>query len=77
VGSSVLHPLAKARAYAALPGRPALVNAVFGGLVPIDVAAPLLLGALATGAGSAFAVGALLVAPVGIAAAAARARASR
>jgi MFS family permease len=75
--AAALHPLAKARTYAALPGRPALVNAVAGALLPFDVAAPLLLGAVAARAGSAFAVGALLIAPVGIAAVAARARASR
>jgi hypothetical protein len=66
----MLHPLTKARAYAALPGRPALVNAVGSALLPFDMAAPIGLGIVAAQAGSAWAITGLLVAPVGVAIAA-------
>jgi len=68
--SSTLHPLASARAYASLPGRPALVNAVAAGLMPFHMLAPLLLGALAHWFGTPVALLAILVAPIGIALAA-------
>ncbi len=70
--TSTLHPLAAARAYAALPGRPALVNAVSVALVPLDALAPLGLGALAVWLGVPAAMLAILVAPLGIALAALR-----
>ena len=38
-----MHPLASARAYASLPGRPALVNAVASAFVPFDALCPLVL----------------------------------
>ena len=68
VGASAaaFHPLAKARAYAALPGRPAIVNALVSCLMPIDLLAPLAMGLLVTKVGAASAVGVLLVAPVGV-----------
>lgn len=66
-GSSALHPLASARAYASLPGRPALVNAVAAALAPVDALAPLALGALALALGAPAAILAILVAPLGIA----------
>ena len=75
VTGSALHPLAKARAYAALPDRPALVNAVASALLPFDMAAPLVLGVVAAYAGSAWAIVGLLVAPAGVAIAAWRLRA--
>lgn len=75
--SAVLHPLVKARAYEALPGRPQLVNAVGAALVPIDALAPLLVGLLALHHGSAVALAALGVAPLGIALAALWLRAPR
>jgi FSR family fosmidomycin resistance protein-like MFS transporter len=68
--TSTLHPLASARAYAALPGRPALVNAVASAFTPFDALAPLALGALALWLGPEVALLALLVAPLGIALAA-------
>jgi FSR family fosmidomycin resistance protein-like MFS transporter len=68
--TSTLHPLASARAYAALPGRPALVNAVAAAFVPLDAIAPLVLSAIALSHGSAAALLAILVAPLGIALAA-------
>src|SRR6185503_8455069 len=71
--TSTLHPLASARAYASLPGRPALVNAVASAFLPFDALAPLVLGALALGLGSPAAIVAILVAPAGIALAAWRA----
>lgn len=61
-----LHPLAKARAYAALPSRPALVNAVGSALLLFDMAAPVALGLIASKAGSAWAIAGLLVAPIGV-----------
>jgi hypothetical protein len=70
VTGSVLHPLTKTRAYAALPGRPALVNAVGSALLPFDMAAPIVLGIVATQAGSAWAIAGLLIAPAGVAIAA-------
>src|SRR5205085_8162465 len=73
--SSMLHPLAKARAYATLPGRPALVNAVAAAMIPLDIAAPIGLGLVATHAGPSIAVALLLVAPLGILAVAIRYRA--
>jgi MFS family permease len=66
VAGSALHPLAKARAYAALPGRPAIVNAVGSALLLLDMAAPIALGIVATEVGSAWAIAALLVAPIGV-----------
>ena len=72
VAGSTLHPLAKARAYAALPNRPAIVNAVASLLLLFDMSAPMVLGAIATKAGSAWAIAAILVAPVGVATAAIR-----
>jgi hypothetical protein len=64
--SSMFHPLVKARAYASLPGRAALVNAVAGALVPLDALAPLVLGAIALRFGASAAVMALVIAPLGI-----------
>jgi MFS family permease len=72
--TSTLHPLASARAYASLPGRPALVNAVAAAFAPFDLLAPLALAALAVWLGPPAALLALLVAPLGIAWAAYRAR---
>lgn len=69
---SVLHPLTKAQAYRALPNRPALVNAVGAALLPLDMAAPIALGILATLAGSAWAIVGLLLAPAGVVIAACR-----
>lgn len=69
-GTSCLHPLAAARAYASLPGRPALVNAVVSAFMPFDALAPLALGALALWASPRAAVLALLSAPAGFAIAA-------
>jgi len=63
---TTLHPLAKARAYSALPGRPALVNAVSSALLLFDMAAPVALGWVASRAGSAWALAGLLVAPIGV-----------
>ena len=68
VGASgaMLHPLAKARAYASLPGRPAIVNAVGSISVVVDLLAPISLGLLATHFGSAASVTTLLVAPIAV-----------
>jgi MFS family permease len=72
--ASTFHPLVKARAYAALPGRPALVNAAASTLVPLDALAPLLLGAIALRFGESVAMAALVLAPIGIGLAAMRER---
>jgi predicted MFS family arabinose efflux permease len=72
--TSSLHPLVSARAYASLPGRPALVNAVSSALAPIDAVAPLLLAAIAITWGPAAALLAIGLAPIGIALMARRAR---
>lgn len=72
--ASTLHPLSKARAYASLPNRPALVNAVASALLPFDMAAPIVLAVIAARMGSAAAIAALLVAPAGVALAALRLR---
>jgi MFS transporter, DHA1 family, inner membrane transport protein len=70
VAGSTLHPLTKARSYAAFPGRPALVNAIASGLLVLDMAAPVVLGLVAARAGPAWAIAGLLVAPFGVIAAA-------
>lgn len=70
--TSPLHPLASARAYAALPGRPALVNAVAAAFVPFDAVCPLALGALALWLGPTAPLLAIALAPAGIALAARR-----
>lgn len=64
--TSTFHPLVKARAYAALPGRPALVNAAAALVVPIDALAPLALGALALVTDDATPMLVLALAPAGI-----------
>ena len=74
LAASTLHPLSKARAYASLPKRPALVNAVASALLPFDMAAPIVLAVIAARMGSAAAIAALLVAPVGVVLAALRLR---
>jgi MFS family permease len=66
-----LHPLSKSAAYASLPGRTAPVNALAAALVPLDLASPIVLGFVAAHLGPRAAVGMLLVAPLGILAAAA------
>ena len=74
LAASTLHPLSKARAYASLPNRPALVNAVASALLPFDMAAPIGLAVIAARMGSAAAIAALLVAPIGVGVAALRLR---
>lgn len=64
---STLHPMAKAKAYASLPNRPALVNAVGAALLPFDIAAPMAIGIVASRAGSPWAIVCLLVAPAVVA----------
>lgn len=60
---STFHPIVKARAYAALPGHPGVVNAVVAALGPLEIGAALLLGELARALGSHVALGALGVVP--------------
>jgi MFS family permease len=68
--TSVLYPLAEARRYAALPGRPALVHAVGALFTPFDALTPLALGALALAFGPEAALLAIVLAPLGLALAA-------
>lgn len=79
LGASAItfHPLLKARAYAALPGRPAMVNAINALLQPAHLAAPLALGALAGAHGTAVAMAVLALAPVMVLVATLRARERR
>jgi predicted MFS family arabinose efflux permease len=68
------HPLLRARAYAALPGRPAMVNAVNALLQPAHLASPLALAWIASAHGTSVAIGLLCLAPALVALAAFRAR---
>jgi predicted MFS family arabinose efflux permease len=61
-----LHPLTKARSYAALPSRPAIVNALASAFLPLDIVAPLVLGLVAARAGNAWALSGLLLAPFAV-----------
>lgn len=69
------YALAKAKAYAASPGRPGVVNALAQAFVVIDIAGPLTLGVLADRFGVAVALGCLAVQPLGMLALLLRARA--
>jgi MFS family permease len=60
------YALLQARAYAALPGRPGVVNALGQVFVVVDVLAPLALGALADRWGVVAALGCLAVQPFGV-----------
>ena len=57
-GAGPWYPLAKARCYATLPGRSGTVAAVYGLFAPVELATPIIAGALAEhfgiGAGVAF-----------------------
>ncbi len=67
-------PITSARAYRALPGQGAMVNAVGGLFTPLSVAWPLLLGAAADRLGLEAALLLLLLQPLGLALLAARRR---
>lgn len=60
------YALTKARAYAASPGRPGVVNALAQVFVLLDIAGPLALGALADRLGVAAALACLMLQPLGI-----------
>jgi MFS family permease len=64
--ASPQYALLQARAYAAAPGRPGLVNALAQLFVVIDIGAPLALGALADRAGLPAALAALALQPLGV-----------
>jgi predicted MFS family arabinose efflux permease len=68
------YPLLKARAYAALPDKPTVVAAAGSLLGSLDLALPLLVGAVADGAGVFAATLVLLAQPAGVLAAAVAAR---
>ncbi|MBX7080072.1 MAG: hypothetical protein K1X88_12830 [Nannocystaceae bacterium] len=63
LGSAPLYPIAKARAYAAVPGRAALVGAAAQLFVVADVFAPWALGLLADATGLRAALAALALGP--------------
>jgi MFS family permease len=63
---TVHYPIVVARAYASVPGRSAIVNAVHSMCVPFDLALPIALGFLADRVGLRAAMLALTVQPVGI-----------
>jgi MFS family permease len=63
---SGFHPIVKARAYAALPGRPAIVNAVSSLFIPADIALPLLLALIAGELGSSAAMLTFVTAPLAL-----------
>jgi MFS family permease len=60
------YALLQARAYAAVPGRPGVVNAFAQLFVVIDIGAPLALGALADRAGLSAALTVLAIQPLGV-----------
>ncbi|MEQ1508236.1 MAG: hypothetical protein ABMB14_38755 [Myxococcota bacterium] len=74
--STPMWPLAKAMAFARVPGRPGLVAALDHLTFPIELAAPLAVGAIATAWGPAAAVAALGIQPVVVGAIALLVRAS-
>ena len=66
VAASPQYALLQARAYAAAPGRPGVVNALAQLFVVIDIGAPLALGALADCAGLSAALACLSVQPLAV-----------
>jgi predicted MFS family arabinose efflux permease len=62
-----LYPLAMAQAYAALPGRSGAVNAAASLFAPLQIAAPLAIGAAADAHGATVALVFLAVQPIGLA----------
>ena len=64
--ASPQYALLRARAYAAAPGRPGVVNALAQMFVVIDIGAPLALGALADRAGLSAALACLSIQPLGV-----------
>lgn len=62
-----LHPLAKARAFAAMPTRPGLVNGASQAFIVLDLVAPALLAFTAERWGLRTALGLLALQPVGLA----------
>lgn len=64
--ASPQYALLRARAYAAAPGRPGVVNALAQTFVVIDIGAPLAIGALADGAGLLAALACLSIQPLGV-----------
>lgn len=61
-----LHPLAKAEAFAVMPTRPGLVNGAAQAFVVIDILAPVVLAAIAERWGARFAIGTLVLQPLGL-----------
>jgi predicted MFS family arabinose efflux permease len=66
LGTSGWYPIAKAAAYAILPGRTGTVLAILGVTAPIEAALPALIGAIATRLGLPAAIGLLSLAPAGV-----------
>jgi predicted MFS family arabinose efflux permease len=66
VGASGWYPIAKAEAYRALPGRSGTVRAVYSLGIPLEIVAPLVVGAAAQRWGIQAGVALLMVAPVAV-----------
>ena len=64
--AGALYPLAKARAYRALPDRSGMLNAMAHVFTPLDIALPLLLGFVADRFGLVPALSLLLAGPIGL-----------
>ncbi len=65
LGTGPLHPLAEARAYAAHPDRPGVVAALASLFTPLEVLAPLAIGAVANHWGLVPALALLALQPIG------------
>ncbi|MBX3247927.1 MAG: MFS transporter [Myxococcales bacterium] len=61
---STYYPLVHARAYAAMPGHPGVVNGVVSLLSPLELSVPLALGLVADAAGSTTALALLALVPI-------------
>lgn len=66
VGASGWYPISKAEAYRTLPGRSGTVRAVYSLGIPLEIIAPLLVGAAAQRWGIQAGVALLTVAPVAV-----------
>ncbi|MBX3274798.1 MAG: MFS transporter [Sandaracinaceae bacterium] len=74
---STYYPIVHARAYAALPGHPGVVNGLVAVCSPLELAAPLALGLLVDRAGSASALAVLALVPAAMVVVALRAKDGR
>jgi fucose permease len=66
LGAAPLYPLCLSQAHRSLPGRPGMVAALGALFVPLDLVAPLVMGAIADHVGTGAALAVTLLQPVGI-----------